>query len=212
MYALQKQNLAGKTVLLVDDIPDNILLLKLALKSEHFNILEAHSGKEALEIVDKYNPDLIVLDVRMPDMDGFETCRRLKSNELTRNIPVIFITGKTQTEDIEEGFSAGCEEYITKPFKYSEVRNRIRTHLLLSLKNHQSYLSQRKDPIPIAGMNVLIVDDNTTNIDILRNTLEQFQIDISIATNGKIAVDNITRIKPDLILLDIMMPEMNGFE
>ena len=212
MNALQKQNLAGKTVLLVDDIPDNIELLKLALKSERFNIIEAYSGKEALEIVDKNNPDLIVLDVRMPEIDGFETCRRLKSNELTRNIPVIFITGKTQTEDIEEGFAAGCEEYITKPFKYVEVRNRIRTHLLLSLKNQQGYLSESKDPIPIAGLNVLIVEDNPTNIDVLRNTLEPFQLNISITTNGKIAVDIVPRIKPDLILLDVMMPEMNGFE
>ncbi len=90
MLLEQKQNLTGKSILLVDDIPDNITLLKLALKPERFIILEAVSGKEALEIANKDQPDLIVLDIMMPGMDGIETCRKLKANEATRNIPIIF--------------------------------------------------------------------------------------------------------------------------
>jgi len=70
-------------------------------------------------------------------MDGFETCRKLKANDATRNIPIIFITGKTEQTEIVEGFSAGWEEFITKPFKIAEVRNRVRTHLLLSDQKDQ---------------------------------------------------------------------------
>jgi CheY-like chemotaxis protein len=212
MTALQNQNLAGKTVLLVDDNPENIVLLTQTLKSEHFNILEATSGKDALEIANAHQPDLIVLDVKMPDMDGFETCREFKANNATRNIPIIFITGKTERADIEEGFSAGCEEYLTKPFKVTEVLSRIRTHLLLNAKKDPKLLGQEQNSVAINGFKVLIVDDHPTNINILKDTLESFQLEISIALNGKTAVDITSRIQPDLILLDIMMPEMNGFE
>ncbi len=208
----QQQNLTGKSVLLVDDIPDNIALLKLALKSEHFNILEAFSGREALEIADKNHLDLIILDVRMPDMDGFETCRKLKANNATRNIPIIFITGKTEHTDIEEGFSAGCEEFITKPFKIAEVRNRVRTHLLLCEQSGQKYFEQGQDPVAIEELKVMIVDDNPSNINVLKDTLEPLRLNISMALNGKSAVDITPQVQPDLILLDIMMPEMNGFE
>ena len=99
----------------------------------------------------------------MPGMDGIETCRKLKANEATRNIPIIFITGKTEREDIEEGFSAGCEEYITKPFKIDEVRNRVRTHLLLSVQKVQNYFEQVQGPVAIEGLKVMIVDDNPSN-------------------------------------------------
>lgn len=212
MSVLQEQNLAGKSVLLVDDNPDNILILQKFLESEHFNILNASSGEEALEIANKNQPDLIALDVNMPGMNGFETCRRLKSNNATHNIPIIFITGKTERADIEEGFSAGCEEYITKPFKLVEVRNRIRTHLLLNVQKDSKQLGQEQDTVAIDGFKVLIVDDNPTNINILKDTLESLQLNISIALNGKKAVEITPQIQPDLILLDIMMPEMNGFE
>lgn len=212
MSSEQKQNLAGKSVLLVDDNPKNIKLLTQTLKSERFNILEAVSGKEALEIANKNHPDLIVLDVMMPDMDGFETCRKLKANDATRNIPIIFITAKTEPTDIEEGFSAGCEEFITKPFKLTEVRNRIRTHLLLSEQKDQKLLGQGQDPVDIEGLKVMIVDDNPLNINILKDTLEPFQLNIFMALDGKSAVEITPQIQPDLILLDIMMPEMNGFE
>ncbi len=212
MNTFQKQNLAGKSVLLVDDNPDNILILKKFLESEHFNISNASSGEEALEIANNNQPDLIALDVKMPGMDGFEVCRHLKAAPATKDIPIIFITGKIERADIEEGFSAGCDEYITKPFKLIEVRNRIRTHLLLNEQKDSKLLGQDQDSVAIDGFKVLIVDDNPLNINVLKDALESFQLNISIALNGKNAVDITPHIQPDLILLDIMMPEMNGFE
>jgi two-component system, sensor histidine kinase and response regulator len=206
------QNLAGKKVLLVDDHPLNIELLVQALKSEHFNILTAPSGKVALEISHKTKPDLILLDIMMPEMDGFETCRKLKASDATRDIPVIFISAKAGREDVEEGFSVGCDEYITKPFRIEEVCSRVRTHLLLGNQKKEKSSIQKEDPSDITGLKVLIVDDNPVNIDVLRDSLKPLQPDISISTNGRIAVDIAPRLQPDLILLDVMMPEMNGFE
>jgi CheY-like chemotaxis protein len=209
MYSLQKQNLAGKKVLMVDDNPTNIELLVQTLRSQNFKILTAHSGEEALEIVHMNIPDIILLDVLMPGIGGLETCRRLKASKVTRNIPVIFITAKTEMADIEAGFLAGGEEYIPKPFKIEEVSNRIRAHLLLG---REKVISQRGDPIEISGMKVTIVDDNPMNIDVLKKAMEPLELDISFAPDGEVAVQIIPRIQPDLVLLDVMMPKMNGFE
>jgi CheY-like chemotaxis protein/nitrogen-specific signal transduction histidine kinase len=212
MMSHEAQNLTGKKVLLVDDQPINIELLAQTLKSERLNIFTALNGNMGLEIARKINPDLILLDIMMPDIDGFETCRKLKASDATRNIPIIFISSKTEHEDIEKGFSLGCEEYITKPFRIEEVCSRVRAHLLLGNQNKKNVLTQKEDPSTITGMKVFIADDNPMNIDVLRKSLEPLQPNISISTNGEIAVDLIPRIQPDLILLDVMMPEMNGFE
>ncbi len=212
MDTLLKQNLTGKKILLVDDNPSNVSVLLHSLKSENYNVFTAPNGRVALEIVDKTNPDLILMDIMMPEMGGFEACRRLKANEYTRNIPVIFITAKTGLENIEKGFSVGCEEYITKPFQIHEVCSRIRTHLLLGIKKREEALTNEREPVSIVGMKALIVDDNSTNITLLMKTLESLKLNIAMAPNGKVAIENVPRFLPDLILLDIMMPEMNGFE
>jgi CheY-like chemotaxis protein len=212
MDTLLKQNLTGKKILLVDDNPVNIELLAQTLQSENLEIFTATNGKVGLEVTHKYTPDLILLDIAMPEMDGFEMCRRLKGNDETRDIPVIFVSAKADREEIEEGFSLGCEEYITKPFQLKAVCSRIRAHLILGNQKKNKTLKPEEDPSSTTGMKVLIVDDNHFNIDVLRETLESFDLEISIATNGKIAVDVVPRLLPDLILLDIMMPEMNGYE
>ena len=185
MGSLKKQNLVGKKILLVDDKPTNIDVLKQTLISERFVTITALNGKMALEIAHKDKPDLILLDVMMPEMGGFETCRRLKASDATHDIPIIFITAKTGVDDIEEGFSMGCEEYITKPFQVDEVLSRIRTHLLLGKQKRQKVSIRGEDPADISGMKALIVEDNPTNITILRKTLEPFKLNISMAPNGK---------------------------
>jgi CheY-like chemotaxis protein len=212
MDTLLKQNLSGKKILLVDDNPSNISVLLHTLKEGNFNIFTAPNGKVALDIVHKTSPDLILMDVMMPEMGGFEACRRLKANKDTRDIPVIFITAKTGLENIEKGFSVGCEEYITKPFQVSEVLSRIRTHLLLGIEKREKALTEGGEPVSIVGMRTMIVDDNSTNITLLMKTLESLKLNIAMAPNGKVAIGNVPRFKPDINLQDIMMPEMNGFE
>ncbi len=119
-------------ILVVDDTPTNLSILEEILEGD-YSISIAQSGKQALRITEKFQPDLILLDVNMPGMDGFETCQKLKSREATRNIPVIFITARTEPEDVIQGFSEGGVDYITKPFNYSEVVARVQTHI----KNQQ---------------------------------------------------------------------------
>lgn len=124
-------DLTHAEILIVDDIPINLNLLRQALESEGCNIIAAPDGEIALQIVDRTQPDLILLDIMMPKIDGFETCRRLKANQSTADIPVIFITAKDEVESVVEGFEVGGVDYITKPFQYEEVRARVATHLTI---------------------------------------------------------------------------------
>ena len=103
----------------------NVLLLKVLLTNEKFAIATASNGRQALEQVDKENPDLVLLDVMMPDMSGFEVAQHLKANPKTADIPIIFLTAKTLKEDILEGFKIGADDYITKPFSMEELTFRI---------------------------------------------------------------------------------------
>lgn len=212
MSRLPKQNLAGKKILIVDDNPTNISLLQQTLQHENLSIFTAFNGVEAIDVAKKNIPDLILLDVMMPEMGGFEACQQLKALETTRHIPIIFITAKTEREDIEEGFKVGGEEYITKPFKIEELVSRIRTYLLLTKQRNQKLLVEGKEMDDITEMKLMIVDDNPKNVSVLNATMQALKLDISMAPNGKVALELFKRIQPDLILLDVMMPEVNGFE
>jgi phosphoserine phosphatase RsbU/P len=120
-----------KTLLLVDDAPANIQVANSILKDD-YRVRVATSGAKALELVRvKPMPDLILLDVEMPEIDGYEVCRRLKADLETREIPVIFLTGKTEAEDETRGFSVGAVDYIHKPFSPAVVKARVETHLAL---------------------------------------------------------------------------------
>ncbi|MBT8401646.1 MAG: sigma 54-interacting transcriptional regulator [Rhodothermia bacterium] len=119
------------TILIVDDTPANISVLLEYLSQQGFEILVARDGIRALEQVRHARPDLVLLDVQMPGIDGFETCDRLKSNVETRDIPVIFMTALSDTSDKMRGFDSGAVDYVTKPFQHEEVLARITTHLTL---------------------------------------------------------------------------------
>ena len=118
-------------ILVVDDTPANIQTLAAILKQEGYQISVATNGKQALDVVGRLSPDLILLDVMMPEMDGFETCRRLKASESSRQIPVIFLTAKTETTDIVQGFELGAVDYVAKPFNTHELLARVNTHLTM---------------------------------------------------------------------------------
>jgi adenylate cyclase len=118
-------------ILVVDDTPANIQSLAAILKEKGYQISVATNGKQALDVLARVSPDLILLDVMMPEMDGFETCRRLKASEQWRQIPVIFLTAKTETADIVQGFELGAVDYVAKPFNAHELLARVNTHLTL---------------------------------------------------------------------------------
>ncbi|MCP4698697.1 MAG: response regulator [Gammaproteobacteria bacterium] len=119
------------TLLIVDDMPTNLRMLSTYLRQLDYKVLIAQDGQDALVRVAYNRPDLILLDVMMPKMDGFETCRRLKEDEKTREIPIIFMTALSDTVDKVKGFELGAVDYITKPVQHEEVLARITTHLAL---------------------------------------------------------------------------------
>jgi len=120
------------TILVVDDTPANLTLLAQVLKAD-YRVQLAVSGAKALEICRRQPPDLVVLDVMMPEMDGYEVCRRLKADPATRRVPVVFLTALTRPEDESSGFEAGGADFIHKPFNPTTVLARVRTHLQLKL-------------------------------------------------------------------------------
>ena len=119
-------------ILIVDDNPESLRLLSEILARVGYKTRPAPSGELALRALESIEPDLILLDVRMPNMDGYEVCRRLKEQERTRQIPVLFISGLSETEDKVKGFAAGAVDYIIKPFQEEEILARVHTHVTLS--------------------------------------------------------------------------------
>lgn len=128
------------TVLVVDDTPANLSLLSNLLK-EQYRIKVANNGAKALELATAAPPDLVLLDIMMPEMDGYEVCRRLKASEITRHVPVLFLTAKTETEDEELGFLVGAVDFIHKPISPPIVSARVKTHL--EIKAWQDFLQDQ---------------------------------------------------------------------
>lgn len=147
------QNLEQPRILIVDDATENIDILGDALSD--YKRMVALNGKKALELATGDNPpDLILLDIVMPGMDGYEVCKRLKANENTREIPVIFLTAKTESESIIKGFTLGAADYVTKPFNLGELMARVTTQLALK-KSKDDITRYLKE---IESKNTLITD------------------------------------------------------
>jgi two-component system sensor histidine kinase/response regulator len=128
-------------ILIVDDVPKNIQLLGSILKEEAYELEFATSGKEALDWLDSKQFDLVLLDIMMPEMDGFEVCRRIKENPATREVSVIFLTAKADFQSIIQGFETGAVDYITKPYNRKELLVRVKTHLTIQQQRKQLELT-----------------------------------------------------------------------
>lgn len=131
-------------ILIVDDVMSNVLLLKVLLTNEKFNIVTASNGNQALDQVKKENPDLILLDVMMPDMSGFEVSQQLKANPETAEIPIIFLTALNSTADIVKGFQVGANDFISKPFNKEELIIRV-THQISLVAAKRLILSKTEE-------------------------------------------------------------------
>ena len=118
-------------ILVVDDVAHNLQVLCNILGKQQYKLAVARSGQQALDMMEKISPDLVLLDVMMPEIDGFEVCRRLSGSPRTRHIPIIFLTAKTDTESVIRGFETGAVDYVTKPFNSAELLARVNTHLEL---------------------------------------------------------------------------------
>src|SRR2546430_5011168 len=118
-------------ILIIDDAPANIQTLSSILKERGYNINIATNGRQGLEVLERIRPDLILLDIMMPELDGFETCRRIKASTAWREIPIIFLTAKTDTADIVRAFELGAVDYVAKPFNRHGLLARLDTPLTL---------------------------------------------------------------------------------
>lgn len=178
--------MSQEIILLVDDQTENISVLYTFLRQFDYELLVAVNGEFALSIVAETRPDLILLDVMMPGLDGFEVCRRLKENPESAEIPVIFMTALTETQDKLAGFAAGGVDYITKPFSQEEVLARIRTQLTLARQRDELWQKNReldafahtvahdlKNPLSgimgYAGLVRLECDEKNPNIDEIKS-------------------------------------------
>jgi two-component system cell cycle response regulator len=148
----QTKEIAGATVLIVDDSAENVTLLSRILKMSGYGVETVDNGARAIEMAKRWPPDLILLDINMPLMDGFETCSHLRADERTKDIPVIFISAIDSVEDKVKAFRLGGIDYILKPFDYEEVQSRVETHLVLrrlrvQLEQTNQELAKRVDEL-----------------------------------------------------------------
>jgi len=202
-----------KKILIVDDVASNIHMLSLMLKEE-YSIVAAKTGAKAIELANKSpQPDVILLDVLMPDLNGYEVCRILKENKDTENIPIIFVSSLTDINEQEKALAQGGNDYLIKPVAKDILLNKIETQIKLTNYNDKVLTIckgnvQMKNAIP----KILIVDDAPQNIQVAVEILKN-KYTVSVATSGEKALSMLDEgLYPDLILLDIIMPEVDGFE
>jgi len=155
-----KKDVADEAVIMaVDDNPDSLKLLSDILSEQGFQVRQALNGRLALAAVKQQPPDLFILDIRMPEMDGFELCRQLKDNVTTCNVPVIFISGLNDSTDKVKAFDLGGQDYITKPFEDTEVLARVKLHLEVS--------SMRKNLEDMVQRRTIKLEESNTALKVL---------------------------------------------
>ena len=168
------EQIAKADILIVDDTVANLKLLSELLTRQHYKVRGVTSGAMALTAIEAVAPDLILLDIRMPDMDGYEVCIRLKSTDKIRNIPIIFISALDDVFDKVKAFESGAVDYITKPFQHEEVVARVNTHLLLqTVKRKLQKSRQQLSQIITSAMDAIISINPEGNIVLLNNAAER---------------------------------------
>jgi two-component system, sensor histidine kinase and response regulator len=188
------------TLLIADDTVENIDILYNLLKDE-YQIIVAKDGKETLKIIaEKHLPDLVLLDIIMPDMDGFDTIIELKKNPLTKNIPVIFLTSLTDVEDLVKGFSLGAVDYVGKPFNAPELLSRVKTQI--TIKKHEDLIKQRSNELK--ELLQIMCHDLASHFSVIKSsvwlsenkeevTLDSYKDRIKMATYNGIDIINLVR-------------------
>ncbi len=206
-------------ILVVDDLEPNVRLLRAKLESEYYEVLTATSGFEALEVAHAEQPDLILLDVMMPGMDGFETCRRLKDNPAARHIPVVMVTALDQQEDRVAGLRAGADDFLTKPIDDIALLARVRS--LLRLKTVMDELRTReargrdvgaiddKEEAAVqSGGNVLVIDDNAYQSERVKARLEGDYC-VTVKADPKEGADA-AKLDPDVLIVNLASRGFDG--
>jgi two-component system sensor histidine kinase/response regulator len=184
-------------ILIVDDAIDTVELLRKRFHSEGYETSEAYDGEEALKRVDEYNPDLIVLDVMMPKIDGYEVCRRLKNDENKKYIPILMLTAKGEVESKVKGLEIGADDYLAKPFNYKELSARVKS--LLTIKASHEQLVEEEKSVALEKM----MDEVAHEV---RNPL------VSIGGFAKRVYDRLPENDPNKKYLEMIMDEVSKLE
>ncbi|NDJ54305.1 MAG: hybrid sensor histidine kinase/response regulator [Chloroflexi bacterium] len=181
-----------RDIVVVDDTPENISLLVDVLSAKGYNIRPYQNGADAIEAINEHKPDIILLDIMMPGMDGYEVCERLKANEATQDIPVIFISALAQTAEKVKGFAVGGVDYITKPFQFREVLARVETHLALRDLKQQveaanAQLAEKVDQLEarnaeLDAYSYTVAHDLKTPLSVLTGYVELLRNEVEIGT------------------------------
>ncbi|HLG87643.1 MAG TPA: PleD family two-component system response regulator [Alphaproteobacteria bacterium] len=211
-------------VLVVDDLVPNVKLLAAKLQAEYFDVITALSGVEALEKVAQSPPDLILLDVMMPGMDGFEVCQRLKSDPKTTHIPIVMVTALSDTENRVRGLEAGADDFLTKPVNdialFARARSLIRLKLtsdqwrLREKTSHQFGMMEEDRPItaePAGNARVLLVEDGRPVVERIVSTLARDQDEVVVARTAGEAMVRVEDMPGyDLIMVSLLLAEEDG--
>jgi two-component system cell cycle response regulator len=209
-------------VLVVDDLLPNVKLLEAKLTSEYFDVLTASDGPTALEIVENQHPDIVLLDVMMPGMDGFEVCKRIKSNPKTMHIPVVMITALSDLADRVRGLEAGADDFLTKPVNdtalFARVRSLVRLKMLMDEWRLREQTSGQfgvlAEDRPIveedaSGARVLVVEDNEIAARRLRSMLERDNNRITIEPSAEAALGLVGNGDFDLIIVSLRLEDQD---
>ena len=209
-------------VLVVDDIPANVKLLEARLSAEYFDVLTAMRGEEALAICERAECDIVLLDVMMPEMDGFEVCRRLKSNPATHHIPVVIVTALDQPSDKLRGLEAGADDFLTKPVSDVALIARVRSLSRLKLMTDELRMravtsreigiqSPEREAVAEAGRNgrILVVDDRAPSAERLRLMLAS-EHQVEIETDPNAAVFHAAEGNFDVLIASLALENFDG--
>lgn len=210
-------------VLVVDDVAPNVKLLEAKLASEYFDVLTAYSGMEALEVISREHPDIVLLDVMMPGMDGFEVCRRIKADPSTMHIPVVMVTALDQPADRVTGLEAGADDFLTKPLQdialFARVKSLVRMKLTMDeLRNREA--TGASLGIESDGMNmlageqdlkgrILIVDEQERVMNRIAKALEEYG-ELTLMQGAEDVPDRIREKNYDLLIISLTMRETDG--
>jgi len=210
-------------VLVVDDILPNVKLLEAKLASEYYDVLTATSGQEALDKVERDDPDIVLLDVMMPGMDGFEVCRTIKSNPQYAHIPVVMVTALTDAADRVRGLEAGADDFLSKPLNDTALMARVRS--LVRLKMTVDEWRVRENTAaqlgvvdkggtamnePVEQARILVVDDQEYDSQKFVDSLKVDDDIVDVVTTGVDAMDRVTNIDYDLMVISLNLMSEDG--
>jgi len=214
-----------RRILIVDDDPLNVKLLASKLPADQFEPVTAFSGQEALRMTLKDPPDLILLDIMMPEMNGYEVSHWLKTNPTTQDIPIILVTALDGTDDKIKGFEAGADEFLNKPVNTIELLARInsllrlryyREQLLSRTLSEKGFSGGRTTPDPAEEahppVKILLVEDDNKDARIIQEYFPGESYQLETVNTGEAALDRIQKEAFDLVLLDVLLPGLDGFE